>query len=296
MVTQKDLRGVVNIDSYLAKAGLLDRKGKPVLKDRINRIGVELEGGWEKVPDGVLLTHDGSVMVPAPLRPNVQGQVMLPRVDARGRVIGQQAMVANVPATFKTGELPSDPMTREKVPKWMQAMYPSHVNHTCGLHVHMSFYSAKHYKQLMVEGYPKTIVAYMKQWAQKEELADNHPIWERLKGANRYCQHKFYADMQAQARNKNHGQNEPGHRYTVINYCWSLEDRNTLECRLLPMMDTAVQGISAVQRVLDITNAFLLMSGVRDPDIEAILEEDEGLKIEEEIVHDRVGIMSERVY
>ena len=144
-----------------------------------------------------------------------------------------------------------------KVPVWIRQFYPKFVNETCGLHVHMSFKSALHYMRLMSPRYPETITAYMTEWANEERLDKDHPIWARLKGNSEYCQPVFDADRQVRKTKKEYNHHDPdGHRYTMINYCHGTH--GTLECRLLPMMETADQAVRAVQRIFDVTNACLV--------------------------------------
>jgi len=258
--------GVLNLDAVLGKA-----------RQRIYRIGIELEGGWKCLPDGVQPLHDGSVNVqddghPASLAAQQRYQAEVDRINRRirngdisnnaGARLLREAQQAIIGVALQVGEIPSDPMEPEKVESWMAKYYPSHVNATCGLHVHKSFKSALHYQRLMTPAYQDTVVAYLLKWAKEENLPKDHPIFPRLAGKSDYCQLKYYADQQAQTRAKNYDRQRPGHRYTAINYCWSTH--GTVECRLLPMLETADQGIRAVKRVLDITNAFLAASGDKE--------------------------------
>lgn len=258
----------LNIDGVLGKA-----------KNRIALIGVELEGGWTSLPPGVNLVHDGSVrnLVPPPssggpsytadqIEAMVQDRLsratrgrglstrQVQQVERDVRSMVAQELRGGVP--LQTGEIPSPVMPPSEVGVWMRRYYPQAVNGTCGLHVHMSFESALHYQRLMVPSYQATILDYVGKWAKEEGLKKDHPIWNRLSGDSRYCQHKFWPDHQVRTRAKDHDQQREGHRYTVINFCYL--SNGTVECRLLPMMETADQGVRAVQRVLDITNAFLV--------------------------------------
>ena len=61
------------------------------------------------------------------------------------------------------------------------------------------------------------MVEEFKKWAKKEGLVDTHPLIPRLGGQSRFCQFKFDADGQVQNHDKDHNQDRPGHRYTVIN-------------------------------------------------------------------------------
>ena len=252
----------LDIDKFLGKA-----------RNQIHRVGVELEGGWVKLPPGVSLTHDGSVSIKQPEDPTFerkyrQWQETANRANQEGRLNTVPPPTHRI--KLHVGELPSTPMEVEKVAAWMKEFYPDKVNETCGLHVHVSFKSVLQYQRLMTPSYPATIVEYFTQWARAEGLSDKHPLWERLTGNNRFCKHEFHAQEQVVSR-KDHNQTRPGHRYTVINYCYSVYG-GTLECRLLPMMDTSDQGIRAVQHVLAITNAFLMAYREREEKAKAKVE------------------------
>lgn len=198
-------------------------------RNRIYRVGIELEGGWDRLPPGTRLTHDGSVRFPMPI-----------------------ACVGEMPS----GILDTAKGSPTYWENWLRTNYPKHTNETCGMHVHLSFKTAFAYNRLMTIQYPATVVAEYRKWAQREGLNEKHPLWPRLDGKSKYCQLKFDADGQVMNRDKDHNQERPGHRYTVINYCYSRY--STIECRLLPMMDTTDRAIRAVQELLDITNAFLV--------------------------------------
>lgn len=213
----------LDIDAFREKA-----------RNRVYRIGVELEGGWDKVPAGVQIVHDGSVRFGIPIR--YIGEWPLGPLD----------LVKNSPLY------------------WVNAMrnaYPPHVNDSCGMHVHLSFKTAFAYNRLMTPQYPATVIAAFEKWAKQQQLPEAHSIWPRLAGASRYCQFKFDADNQVLNRDKDHDQGRPGHRYTVVNYCYGRY--NTLECRLLPMMQTVDQACNAIQELISVTNAFLVALPVK---------------------------------
>lgn len=198
-------------------------------RNRIYRVGLELEGGWDKLPAGTRIVRDGSVAIPVPC--NHVGEMPSGILD-----------VSKDSATYWG--------------KWLKTNFPHHVNETCGMHVHASFKTAFAYNRLMTAKYPATIVEEFRRWSKKVGLPDNHPIWPRLDNKSRYCQHYFDADCQVDNREKDFNQERKGHRYTVINYCYGRY--STLECRLLPMMKDVELSTLAVQEFLDITNAFLV--------------------------------------
>lgn len=235
-----DLAKSINIDNVSAT------------KNRVYRIGIELEGGWNKLPAGVSrLEHDGSVRL--------------------GRDVIESGRV-------HIGELPSPPLEPDKFEDWMRKHYPDYVNQTCGMHVHQSFKSALTYQRLMTPAYPATVVSYVGKWAKRVGLPKDHCLWPRLKGDSRYCQHLFNADEQVTQAEKAFNQDARGHRYTVVNYCWSRYQ--TLEIRLLPAMPDVDTAISAVREVIDITNRFLIATAKKEEKLRVSVPLDEEQEIE----------------
>jgi hypothetical protein len=248
-VALEQLGPPLNIDKYLDNA-----------KDRINLIGVELEGGWFKLPGDMVPQRDGSI-----------------HFGIKGDDPEKVAKIGYI------GEIPLPPLPRKELPATLKLYYPSYVNQTCGMHVHLSTTKAFAYQRLMVNkpfSYPGTIVEYMMRWAVEENLPKKHPIWDRLAGKSEYCQHVYQAKEQAKTANKDFDHHRPGHRYTVIHFCWGRF--KTLECRLLPMMDTADQAMRAVNRIVSITNAFLAASKEREPRLRtSVVADDNDANIEE---------------
>jgi hypothetical protein len=200
------------------------------VKNRIALVGVELEGGWKTLPTGVArLEHDGSVF---------KGQ--LP------------------PGVKHIGELPIGPAAPAGIAQLIRENHPTQVNPTCGLHVHMSFDTLHPYQLLMVPEYQETILDYLSRWAKEKNIPEKHCLWDRLAGKSEYCQKKFWPDLQATAKNKGHDRNAHGHRYTIIHYCGRYK---TIECRVLPMFSSRELSVSAVQRVMEITNACIYTLG-----------------------------------
>jgi hypothetical protein len=238
----------------------IDLSGIRVRFNRVYKVGVELEGGWTKIPAGTRIGHDGSVHV------------------GHGDSLDQDHPIVHI------GELPSPPLSPEELPGWMAKFYPQAVNQTCGMHVHLSFKNAMSYQRIMVNTYPATILAEVELWAKKVGLPKDHAIWDRLAGKSRYCQHIFSADEQATNAAKDFDQNREGNRYSVVNYCYGRY--TTAECRLLPMMKTPEQGLEAVQEIMRITNAFLVATARRERAVVG------GVALDDEplIVHRRVNV------
>lgn len=214
----------VDIDSFMGRA-----------KQRIDKIGIELEGGWVAAPRGVNIIRDGSVAF------TESEQLKMP--------------LAHV------GELPSPPLSLDKdagtyFEKWLKVSYPHAVNQTCGMHVHMSLKNVFSYNRLMTPKFQDTVISYIGKWATREGFDKGHPIWHRLAGNSEYCQRVFAADAQARVTSKDYDHHRNGHRYTIIHYCYGR--LGTVECRLLPMMTTVEQAAKAIHELLNITNGFLL--------------------------------------
>lgn len=203
-------------------------KLKGHVRNRLYRVGLEMEGGWTNLSPNVNLENDTSVQIPNPGSP-----------------------------TWRTGELVSEPLEPIQVGPWMRRWYPTNVNQTCGMHVHVSFRDANHYARLAdSEAYQATVINEFKKWATLEGFPASHHIWSRLTGKNQYCLHKFWPKLQMMPTKKDYDHSREGCRYTAINYCFGVN--KTLECRLLPMMDTKEQGVRAVKEFLSITNACLV--------------------------------------
>lgn len=287
--------GVIDLGRTLGRA-----------RNRISKVGVELEGGWEKPSREVrdLIHHDGSVKVPPPQWPDAleaEYRILLDRVRfGRASTVDvaryeslhlQRAGNSN---TIKTGEIATpEPLLPSKVPpywdgvtKWVATHYPTHVNDTCGLHTHMSFKSNLHYSRLMTPDYPLTLIEYLKRWCEVNKIDKGHPIWPRLKGENTYCQHVYHAGKQVAVRDKPPGNPEDrrrdGHRYTAVNYCYGLHQ--TVEVRVLSMLDSAELSSNLLIETYRVTNAFLLTVARREETYSIDLVADPDDQLNEEFI------------
>lgn len=218
--------------------------GKP--RNRIYRVGVEVEGGWAVLPPllpGMEIIRDGSVFK------TPGGDVIAPVVNGK---------------PIRIGELPSPPLIPIQTALWLKRFYPTHVNSTCGLHVHMSFTRLNHYNQLMTPDYQATVFSELTAWATREGLEKDHPIWARLTGEYEYCNGGYYADTQVHEGEKDYDHFRPGNRYTAIAYRFKRYE--TIECRILPMFAGWEQAYRAVRHILDVTNACLMVTAKKTAD------------------------------
>src|SRR5438045_3272660 len=90
-------------------------------KNRIRAVGIELEGGWSRLPPGVTLVRDGSVTFGAPT-PSGDRQIT---IDPR-RPPPMPTPSGPPSGPPHVGELPSDAMTITEWATWVRTFYPSH--------------------------------------------------------------------------------------------------------------------------------------------------------------------------
>jgi len=240
------------------------------IPNRIDTVGIELEGGWDKLPKGVKLLRDGSLVFPRPKLPPGIGFD-----DGNNRYVNMRTMEpVDLPADVGMaypkvgiGEIPLGPFAviTDELERAIMKYYPHHVNETCGLHVHMGLVNRLNYQRLMTPRFTMEMVVRLLDWAGTERLAKDHPIWDRLTRKNHdHCAHQYCGDEQVKIEKKDfHSRGKPHNRYTALNYCFA--QHRTVECRLLPMMETPEQATRAVRTVLSITNQFLSKMREREP-------------------------------
>lgn len=220
-------------------------------KNRVHRVGIELEGAWNQ--DAIVGIKKKNLKVP--------------NIERDGSVrFNPEELPEYNNIQWYVGEYPGPPLVVEKGPtdfrEWLKVYYPTKVNATCGLHVHMSFSNALIYQRLMEVSYPASIVRYMKDWAVKHKLPKENPLWDRLAGKSIYCQHLFFPDEQVKDLRKDFNQTRHGCRYTVVNFCFS---RNkTAEVRLLPAMPTVDLAIDSIENLINVTNAYLVATAKKE--------------------------------
>lgn len=222
----------LNLDKYMSRR----------LFNRVDGIGVEIEGGWDPdrvrtLPPNTRITRDGSVYKEAG--------------DDGGTHRSKYPDI-------QFGEIPIGPYVLGNVAKGLKSYWPSMADESCGMHVHMSFAKLDHYVTLADSpAYQETVVEYFMQWAKAEAFSEGHHIWPRLKNLNEYCQKKFWPYEQISKEGpKSYDHHEYGHRYTMIHYCF--QRFRTVECRILPMMKDPAQAERAVRHLVQVTNAYLL--------------------------------------
>lgn len=208
-------------------------------RNRIPKVGVEIEGGWTAQPDGYKIVRDGSVFKAA---------------GDDNRDLSRTAFPKEL-----FGEIGSGPMQPAQILRFLRKCWPQRINDSCGLHIHMGLETLYQYNLLTDSpDYQETIVAYLTDWAKREGLPPDHSIWPRLAGKSEYCQKKFWPDEQMYTVKKDYDHTKHGHRYTMIHYCWARFQ--TVECRLLPMLASPEQAARALRTIIDVTSAYLMQA------------------------------------
>ena len=212
---------------------------------RIFKVGLELEGGWNKsVPSEIY--SDGSVSVDA----------------------------------STIGEIASLPLFSKEVEKFLQKNYPQVVNKTCGFHIHFSMKNLYDYGRLMERPFYDFFLAHVSTWAEGMKKIFPRENWEnfytRLHGDNNYCMRKFYPLTQKYLTEKR------SERYTHLNFCFSFH--GTIECRLFPMWRSKKLARETVKFLCETVENYLLIAPREIRGIKAeILVEEEPTLIKNEI-------------
>lgn len=186
----------------------------------INKVGVEIEGGWDYQRDDLI--PDGSI--------------------SRDYFSEKSPYV---------GELVSKPLaTKEEVFEFVGTNWPTEVIDKCGYHIHFSLKNINFYSECMNPVFYQEFLNRMEKWG-KDFPCDNKNFWNRLNDLNRYCRRSFYPEAQIKHTSKSNS----GSRYTHLNYCYGLH--KTIECRLFPAFKTAKTAISASEALFDFIEDYL---------------------------------------
>jgi len=176
----------------------------------IEKIGLELEGGWKKIP----LDFRGCP-------PEI-----ITDLSIDGRTYDTDVPLE----TTHVGEIVSPPLLLSEWTSWLFHHYPTQVNRTCGLHVHLSVTTKREYALLMEHSLMLDIIDAARELAEAENLTQRHYLTPRLDGKNPFALFGVSPAEQVPVKEKRIGM---AARYAALNYCFSMH--GTLEYRLLPM-------------------------------------------------------------
>lgn len=133
----------------------------------INKMGVELEGGWDIKPDG--LKSDCSVSISG--------------VNYRGEVCSRPNTTLN------------------RLITWITENHPTKANGSCGLHVHVSLKSDLDYLRLTDKSFYDYFLDSFNQWGMKN-CPDHVEFWSRFHGFNGYCLKRLQPHKQINDQDK----------------------------------------------------------------------------------------------
>lgn len=213
----------------------------------LDRVGVELEGGWAHRPE--------------PGSGEVHGDCS---VDASGPGIGYSGEVVSAPYKNPT-----------RLFAWVRAHYPEKVDFSCGLHVHIS--AIPHaYSQLISRDYARAFEAWAATFNAtltgpdadrfRRRLRGDKDLLKRLPVNAEEAERLFVRQFRARGKEQQ--------RYYQLNFCHTL--RGTLENRLFPAFETADTACRAIEAYLRFTEAFLTERKADKPEeLPAIIEEAE---------------------
>lgn len=148
------------------------------------------------------------------------------------------------------GECVSPPWSPKEVYKWVKHNYPPWCGDSCGMHVHLSFKKLIDYARLMCIEFNDFLLERIKKWQVDNNLSDMQALTERIAGNHHFCPKVINPEEQLWRQDK-----ASQSRYAQLNFAWGRY--RTVECRLLPMMDTAEEAVSAIQCLLETTEEWL---------------------------------------
>lgn len=131
----------------------------------------------------------------------------------------------------------------------LHAMYPDEADKSCGMHIHVSF-NPHDVAYLNTKAFYAYFKAEWTTWGREAGIPADSEFWVRLEGENEYCapNHDEYRDYDAM-------RNAP--RYQQLNFsAWA--EHKTVECRLLPMFRHESLARSAVCKLIDIYESWLM--------------------------------------
>jgi hypothetical protein len=206
-------------------------------KSKLDKIGVEIEGGWTKGHKCLPNVHyDGSINLPIPEYHSIRWVRPLSGWNKKYNVIG---------------EIRSIPYSRlRSVEDWIKQNYPSVTNPTCGLHVHVSTKTLEAFSLFTQDRFYKLFLTGMEEWGKKHlgrTSEEDKAFWNRLEGKNTYCLRQFKPLRQLQGTDL---------KYTHLNFL-AYREHGTLECRLLPAFSTLEKALLSVKFFVKLTDGFL---------------------------------------
>ena len=220
---------------------------------KIVKIGVELEGGWNEMPDNEhdhrnwlyssYMWHDDS---------SVEG------LEYGGEQCGDCDYCCNDEGDHcynqesgHSGEIISYPMPIDGTWRnWVHRYYPEDMNSSCGGHFHVSFDNIQAFELLCTREFFNHFIQELTRWGKKANIR-NQNFWDRLADENNMCNIDYRGEQQLYIRNDNY----PNCRYSALNYQY--HKHGTLEIRILPIFIDSKIYCKAVEVSMGIIQKYL---------------------------------------
>lgn len=194
--------------------------------NRINKMGVEIEGGWKTRP---------------------------PRYHQDGSVHGSNVQFY--------GEIVSRPMlSRVDVKRFVKNHYPDRTNISCGFHIHVSFKKQSDYDKLMTKKFYNVFLENAREWGKENKIKKGSYFWKRLDGKNNWCKSLIGKDsglfLLSTIEKQFSAHGKCGPRYFHLNFC--KDAHNTVECRLFPTFQKHELAEKAIDFFWNLCNNYVI--------------------------------------
>lgn len=226
---------------------IVEIDGKQIRLTKIDRVGVEFEALYEnshlrQIREFGKFVSDGSVT----------GSFS----DVRNRDTEQE------------GEFVSKAIQPLDMVEFLDKCHPNinrnrrHcVNRNTGGHLHISLLSNADYQTLMTKDFYDHFIRKLIEFGHKAQINEGSHFWERIEG-KRYCYKNETNIETKQHKMTYHYDND---RYYHINYCFNVENRHTVEFRILPMFAKSELQKKATLEILKIVQEYLEDHPIQKP-------------------------------
>ena len=218
----------------------------------INKIGLELEGGWDGRPGK---------------RPFKDVQIIMDR-----SIDGQTMRHDFAMKSVHVGEIVSEPMALDAWEPWLRKYWPTEANNTCGYHIHISMKKPLYYMLLTRKRFLFKLMDDIMRTARNIDLPRDHYLYQRLNGQNPFCMFNFDPTSQIGVIEKRIGMRT---RYGVINYCHGLH--KTVEFRGYPTFDNKDHAVEFTHVFLHSVDDYLDEVTQKDWSRTMSLKEEDGM-------------------
>lgn len=214
---------------------------------KIITIGIELEGGFNRLPDHELInysTHEDS-------------SVEVGDGDCGECCACEDGDQCTNRGYDFVGELVSSVMPITDWQDWVKQCYPSEHDSSCGTHVHLGVSNTSAYENCNSQEFHDYFVRELKAWGKRANIRSTN-FWDRINGKNSMCSDEYLGKEQLAVRDEGY----PSCRYCILNFQY--HKHGTIEVRVLPVFDSPELTISAIKAVIKIFDTWLMKNGFSD--------------------------------